>query len=170
MLQNKKRNNCMSHGLWERKPLVFKGWRIPLKLQVNTMQNILSSFSLTKIFILHHLLSSQTNIRKVFLSLTFYTAIKFSHWIFTEYFCKFPLNNREYFKMSVLFLYFEWKQSSEFNMDWKNGSYQLRTAFSRNLKSKRRPPYFNHLWGPNYSVRYTILMGQYLLKPCLQVS
>lgn len=50
-----------------------------VKLQVNTMQNILSSFLLTKILILHHLLSSQTNIRKVFLSLTFYTAIKLSH-------------------------------------------------------------------------------------------
>lgn len=68
------------------------------------------------------------------------------------------------------FCYFEWKQSSEFNMDFKNGSCQLRTAFSRNTKSKRRSPYFNHMSGPDYCLRYTILMRQYLLKPCLQIS
>lgn len=98
MLQNKERHNCMSHGLWERKPFLCKGFETenyPVKLQVNTKQNILSSFLLTKIFILHHSLSSQTNLRKMFPSLTFDTMQSNSATL-----------NMEYFKLLVLFLLF----------------------------------------------------------------
>lgn len=76
MLQNKEGNNCMSHGLQERKPLLSKGFEsedYPVKLHINTKQNILSSFLLAVAFILHHSLSTQTNLRKMFPSLTFYT-------------------------------------------------------------------------------------------------
>lgn len=59
----------MSHGLQERKPLLSKGFKsedYPVKLHINTKQNILSSFLLAEAFILHHSLSSQTNLRKMF--------------------------------------------------------------------------------------------------------
>lgn len=104
MLWNKERNNCMSHGLRERKSLLREGSETedyPVKLQVNTKQTILSSLLLTKILILHHPLSYRTNPRKTLPPLTFSQCNQTqppSGWNSSRcqcYFCYFELRQSE---------------------------------------------------------------------------
>lgn len=71
------------------------------------MQNILGSFSTDKNIHFCIIFFHPKQILEKFFFLSHFTLQSNSATLKTEY-----------FKMSVLFLYFEWKQSSEFNMDF----------------------------------------------------
>lgn len=73
----------------------------------------------------------------------------------------------EYFKLSifVLFCYFELTQSSESNINSQMVCINSELHFPGiQLNCKRRPPHFNYVLSPNYSLRNITLMGQHLLN------